>query len=109
MCHKETLHSYRKGIRCYIQRGRLYPVQEWAYSLQWATLSNFFDKGPATDIYQFVGYELGFTHGGILTPEKTLRPHVTALVAFDDNQDSIQGYKAWGNGFLNSPTPMNER
>jgi hypothetical protein len=92
----------------YIQRGRLYPVQEWVYSLQWATRSNFFDKGPATDIYQFVGYELGFTHGGILTPEKTLRPDVTALVAFDDNQDAIHGYKAGRQWFFEETTP-NER
>ena len=30
----------------------------------------------------------------MLTPERTLRPDVTALVTFDDNQDAIHGYKA---------------
>jgi hypothetical protein len=29
----------------------------------------------------------GFIQGGFLTPERALRPDVTTLVAFDDNQE----------------------
>ena len=95
MQHNETLHSYRKGIRSQIQyeRGH-YPIRELVGFLKLTIRSNFFDRKSAADIYRYVGFEFGCIHGGMLTPERTLRPDVTALVTFDDNQDAIHGYKA---------------
>src|SRR6266702_2817665 len=92
---KETLHSYRKGIRSQIQyeRGH-YPIRELVSFLKLTIRRNFFDRKSAADIYRFVGFEFGCIHGGILAPERTLRPDVATLVTFDDSQDAIQGYKA---------------
>ncbi|HET9921391.1 MAG TPA: hypothetical protein VFQ30_16220 [Ktedonobacteraceae bacterium] len=93
--HKETLRSYLKGIHYQIRSGHgPYPIQEWVCRLQWAAHTDFFDQGSKADVYQLIGYLLGFTHGGILTPERTVRPDMTTLIAFDDNQDAISGYKA---------------
>ncbi len=92
---KETLHSYRKGIRSQIQyERRHYPIRELVSFLKLTIRRNFFDRKSAADIYRFVGFEFGCIHGGILAPERTLRPDVTTLVTFDDSQDAIQGYKA---------------
>jgi hypothetical protein len=57
--------------------------------IQGASRTNFFDRKQTTDIYRFIGYEFGFIHDGIMTPERTLRPAVTTIIAFDDNQDAV--------------------
>lgn len=41
----------------------------------------------------------------MLTSERTLRSDVTALVAFDDNQDAIRGYKAGRQWFFEEANP----
>jgi hypothetical protein len=95
MQHKEMLHSYRKGLRCQIQyESGLCPIRELVFYLIRATRTDFFERRSAANIYRFIGFEFGFIHGGMLTPEWTLRLDVTALVSFDDNQDAIRGYKA---------------
>ena len=109
MQHKETLHSYRKGIRSQIESERdQYPVQELVSFLKLATRTCLFDRKQTADIYRFVGFEFGFIHGGILTPERTPRSDITTLVAFDDNQDAIQGYKAGRQWFFDQAT-LDER
>ena len=40
-----------------------------------------------------------------MTPERTLRSDVTTLVAFDDNQDAINRYKAGRQWFFEEATP----
>jgi hypothetical protein len=93
--HKEMHHNYRKGIPSQIESEcGLRPIRDLVLFLQGASRTNFFDQKQATDIYRFVGYEFGFIHGGILTPERRLRSGVTALVAFEGNQDAMRGYKA---------------
>lgn len=105
MQHKETLRSYRKSVHRQIQSKRgLYPIGEVVFFLQWATLTNFFDRGSVADICRFVGYEFGLTHGGILTVEGTLRADVPTLVALEDNQDAISGYKAGRQWFFEEAT-----
>lgn len=95
MQHKETLHCYRKGMHRQIESEQgLYPVRELVYFLQRASRTRFFERKPAADIFRAVGYRFGYVHGGILTPEKTLRPDVFVLVSFDDNQDALAGYRA---------------
>lgn len=80
MQHKEMLHSYRKGIRSQIESERgLRPIGDLVLFLQGASRTNFFDRKQATDIYQVVGYEFGFIHGGILTLSERcvlIRPHL---------------------------------
>jgi hypothetical protein len=95
MQHKEMLHSYRKGIRAQIESERgLRPILDLVLFLKLASRTNLFERREPADIYRSVGYEFGSIHGGILTSERTLRSDVTALVAFDDNQDAIREYKA---------------
>lgn len=95
MQHKEMLHSYRKGIRTQIEHeSGLRSIVDLVLFLQLASSSNLFERKEPADIYRLVGYRFGFIHGGILTPERTLRTDITALVTFEDNQDAIRGYKA---------------
>ncbi len=106
MQHKEMLHSSRKGIRYRIEgeHGQCC-IGEPVSFLKLAAHSHLFDRERKADIYRFVGFEFGFIHGGILTPERTLRPDVTALVSFDDNQDGIHGYKAGRQWFFEEADP----
>lgn len=104
--HKEMLHSYRKGIRAQIEHGSgLRSIVDLVLFLQLASQTNLFEQREPADIYRLVGYEFGFIHGGILTPERTLRSDVTALVTFEDNQDGIRGYKAGRQWFFEDATP----
>ena len=90
--HKETRHSYRKGIRSQIEQEQgLYPIQDVVLFLQDASRTHLFEWKQATEIYQLVGYQFGFIHGGILTPQRTLRTDVTTLLAFEGNQDAMRG------------------
>src|ERR1700726_2949613 len=94
MQHKEMLHSYRKGIRTQIESERgLQSIVDLVLFLKLASQTNLFDRVESAYIYRLVGYEFGFIHGGILTPERTFRSDVTALVAFEGNQDAMRGYK----------------
>ena len=93
--HKEMLHSYRKGIRAQIEHGSgLRSIVDLVLFLQLASSTDLFERREPADIYRFVGYEFGFIHGGMLTPERTLRADVTALVTFENNQDAMREYKA---------------
>jgi len=106
MRHKDMLHSYHKGIRSQIESERgLRPILDLVLFLKRASRTNLFDRRQAADIYRFVGYEFGFIHGGMLTSERTLRSDVTALVALDDNQDAIRGYKAGRQWFFEEANP----
>ena len=104
--HKEMLHSYRKGICAQIECERgLQSIVDVVLFLQLASQTNLFEQREPADIYQLVGYEFGFVHGGILTPERTLRADVAALVTFEDNQDAIRGYKAGRQWFFEDAAP----
>ena len=83
----------------------LRPILDLVLFLKRASCTNLFDRRKAADIYRFVGYEFGFIHGGMLTSERTLRSDVIALVAFDDNQDAIRGYKAGRQWFFEEANP----
>jgi hypothetical protein len=106
MQHKETLHSYRKGIRYQIQNeSGPRSIGDLVCFLQGAGLTNLFERREPADLYQLVGYQFGFIHGGLLTSMRTLRADVTALVTFDDNQDAMRGYKAGRQYFFYEATP----
>src|SRR5438105_4429677 len=81
MRHKEMLHSYRKAIRYRIEgeRGQC-SIWEAVSFLKLATHTHLFDRERKADIYHLIGFEFGFIHGGILTPQRTLRADVTTLV-----------------------------
>jgi len=109
MQHKEMLHSYRKGIRAQIESERgLRSIVDLVLFLKLASQTNLFEFREPADTYRLVGYEFGFIHGGILTPERTLRADVTALVAFEDNQDALRGYQVGRQWFFEEAGP-NER
>jgi hypothetical protein len=104
--HKEMLQSYRKGIRTQIEREHgLRSIVDLVLFLQLASQISLFERREPADIYRLVGYEFGFIHGGMLTPERTLRADVTALVAFEDNQDAIRGYQAGRQWFFEEADP----
>lgn len=106
MQHKETLHSYRKGIRSQINSEQgLRLIQDLVLFLQYASRTNLFERREPADLYRLVGYQFGFIHGSILTPQRALRSDVTTLVAFEDNQDAMRGYKAGRHFFFYEATP----
>ena len=106
MQHKEMLHSYRKGIRVQIESERGFQsIVDLVFFLKRASRTNLFERREPADIYRSVGYEFGYIHGGILTPERTLRADVTTLVAFENNQDAIRGYKAGRQWFFEEADP----
>lgn len=106
MQHKELLHSYCEGIRTQIESERgLQSIVDLVLFLKLANHTNLFERREPAKIYRLVGYQFGFIHGGILTPERTLRSDVTTLVAFEDNQDAIRGYKAGRQWFFEEAAP----
>src|SRR3989440_9480207 len=77
-------------------------------NLKTCVARGYFDEQDAS--YQHhIGFYLGAYHGGVLSPQTgQLHPHVTALIAFDQ-QDAIRGYAVGREWFFCHAEPQERR
>ena len=87
---------YRIGVRwCHKDRvgeGPL-PDRYLADNLLHLMQQGHFDGQHDDDLFQWIAFHLGMIHGGVLTPDGTVRRDVTTLVTLHDTE-TRRGYEA---------------
>jgi hypothetical protein len=95
--HPEFGKQYERGLGCSLfdehkTRGHLHDLY-LADTFTLARRFGRFDDQYEQHLYAHIGFTLGEIHSGVLLPNGSVRPDVTSLIAFDD-QDTKRGYQS---------------